>query len=84
MNRALTFGIVGGYGATGRVVVSELWKSSEGKILIGGRDLAKGTALAKELGNRVSAALNATPAFRIGTASGKSKNTFEAWGCRPQ
>jgi saccharopine dehydrogenase (NAD+, L-lysine forming) len=56
MNRTFTFGIVGGYGATGRVVVSELWKSCEGKILIGGRDLAKGTALAKELGNRVSAA----------------------------
>jgi short subunit dehydrogenase-like uncharacterized protein len=50
MNRTFTFGIVGGYGATGRVVVSELRKSCEGKILIGGRDLAKGTALAKELG----------------------------------
>jgi saccharopine dehydrogenase (NAD+, L-lysine-forming) len=56
MNRTFTFGIVGGYGATGRVVATELWKSCEGKILIGGRDLAKGTALAKELGNRVSAA----------------------------
>ena len=56
MSRTVAFGIVGGYGATGRVVVSELWKSCEGKILIGGRDLAKGTALAGELGNRVSAA----------------------------
>jgi saccharopine dehydrogenase (NAD+, L-lysine-forming) len=56
MSRTVAFGIVGGYGATGRAVVSELWKSCEGKILIGGRDLAKGTALAEELGNRVSAA----------------------------
>jgi len=56
MSRTVAFGIVGGYGATGRAVVSELWKSCEGKILIGGRDLAKGSALAEELGNRVSAA----------------------------
>src|ERR1700675_4000892 len=56
MSRTVAFGIVGGYGATGRAVVSELWKSCEGKILIGGRDLAKGSALGEELGNRVSAA----------------------------
>src|SRR5262249_46319987 len=56
MSRTVTFGIIGGYGATGRVVVSELWKSCKGEILIGGRDLAKGTALARELGSRVSAA----------------------------
>jgi saccharopine dehydrogenase-like NADP-dependent oxidoreductase len=56
MSRTVAFGIVGGYGATGKVVLSELSKSCEGKILIGGRDLAKGTALAEELGKRVSAA----------------------------
>ena len=56
MSRTVTFGIIGGYGATGRVVVSELWKSCKGEILIGGRDLAKGTALAQEPGSRVSAA----------------------------
>jgi len=50
------FGIVGGYGATGRVVVSELLKSSDGELLIGGRDSAKLKALAAECGNRVSAA----------------------------
>ena len=55
MSDAVTFGIVGGYGATGRVVVSELWKSCNGEILIGGRDLAKGSALAAEFDGRVSA-----------------------------
>jgi putative NADH-flavin reductase len=49
------FGIVGGYGSTGRAVVSELLKSGDGEIRIGGRDLAKGKALAAELGSRVSA-----------------------------
>ncbi len=56
MSRTATFGIVGGYGATGRVVASELWKSCNGEILIGGRDLTKGQALAAEFDNRVSAA----------------------------
>ncbi len=56
MSRTVTFGIVGGYGATGRIVASELWKSSHGEILIGGRDLAKGKALAAEFDSRVSAA----------------------------
>ena len=56
MNRAVTFGIVGGYGATGRIVASELSKSCDGEILVGGRDLAKGKALAAEFESRVSAA----------------------------
>jgi saccharopine dehydrogenase (NAD+, L-lysine-forming) len=56
MSRTVTFGIVGGYGATGRIVASELWKSCNGEILVGGRDLAKGKALAAEFDNRVSAA----------------------------
>lgn len=55
MNRTATFGIVGGYGATGRIVTSELWKSCDGEILIGGRDLAKARSLAAECGSRVSA-----------------------------
>jgi saccharopine dehydrogenase (NAD+, L-lysine forming) len=55
MSRAVTFGIVGGSGATGRMVVSELWKSCAGEILIGGRDLAKGRALAAEFDSRASA-----------------------------
>ena len=37
MSRTVAFGIVGGYGATGRVVVSEVWKSCEGKIRQSGR-----------------------------------------------
>jgi hypothetical protein len=49
-----TFGVVGGYGATGRVVVSELHKSSNDRILIGGRDLHKAKALAAEFDGRVS------------------------------
>jgi DNA-binding MarR family transcriptional regulator len=43
MSRTVAFGIVGGNGATGRVVVSELWKSCEGKILIGGGGLTPGS-----------------------------------------
>jgi saccharopine dehydrogenase (NAD+, L-lysine-forming) len=56
MSRTATFGIVGGYGATGRIVTSELWKSCNGEVLVGGRDLAKGKALAAEFDNRASAA----------------------------
>jgi hypothetical protein len=55
MSRTVTFGIVGGYGATGRIVASELWKSCDGEILVGGRDLAKGKALAAEFDSRPSA-----------------------------
>ena len=56
MSRTVTFGIVGGYGATGRSVAAELWTSCDGEILVGGRDLAKGQALTAEFQNRVSAA----------------------------
>ena len=56
MSRTDTFGVVGGYGATGRIVASELWESCAGDILIGGRDQAKGEALAAGFASRVSAA----------------------------
>jgi len=56
MNERLTFGIVGGYGATGRAAASEIWKSGAGDIVIGGRDLAKGKAFAAQFDHRVSAA----------------------------
>jgi saccharopine dehydrogenase (NAD+, L-lysine forming) len=56
MSQGATFGIVGGYGATGRVVVSELLKSCDGELLIGGRDPSKLKSLAAEFGSRVSAA----------------------------
>jgi saccharopine dehydrogenase-like NADP-dependent oxidoreductase len=36
------FGVIGGYGSTGAVVVSELRKAAAGEILIGGRDARKG------------------------------------------
>lgn len=55
MTPRTTFGVVGGYGAIGNVVVSELHRSSAESILIGGRDQDKAKALACELGNRVSA-----------------------------
>ena len=55
MSRTATFGIVGGYGATGRIVASELRKYCAGEILIGGRDLAKGKAVAAEFEGRASA-----------------------------
>jgi len=51
-----TFGIVGGYGATGKAVVAELLKSSDGELLIGGRDPAKLESFTAELGTRVSTA----------------------------
>jgi len=56
MNRPITFGIIGGYGATGIVVASELRKSTDGEILIGGRQLEKAKALASQFDGRVSAA----------------------------
>lgn len=56
MGQSATFGIVGAYGATGRVVVSELLKSGDVKLLIGGRDPAKLKSLAAEFGSRVAAA----------------------------
>ena len=56
MSRSFTFGIVGGYGASGRAAVSEIWKFCNGEILVGGRDLAKGEALAAGFDGRVSAA----------------------------
>jgi saccharopine dehydrogenase (NAD+, L-lysine forming) len=56
LSQRAIFGIIGGYGATGRVVVSELLKSGDGELLIGGRDPAKLKSLAAEFGSRVSAA----------------------------
>jgi hypothetical protein len=46
---------VGGYGATGSVVVPELLKTTTAQILVGGRDAAKGNALAAKFGSRVAA-----------------------------
>ncbi len=56
MTRTVNFGIVGGYGATGKVVASELWRSCHGEIVIGGRDLATAKALAGQFDRTVSAA----------------------------
>src|ERR1700690_1455844 len=56
MSRGVTFGIVGGDGATGRMVASELWKSSDAEILIGGRDVERAKVVSAEFERRVSAA----------------------------
>src|SRR5215472_4346472 len=56
LSQSAALGIVGAYGATGRVVVSELLKSTDGELLVGGRDPAKLKLLAAEFGSRVSAA----------------------------
>ena len=57
MNRASVFGIIGGYGAAGRAVASELVRSSDGQILVGGRDRARADQLAASLGRTASAAM---------------------------
>jgi len=56
LSQSVAFGIEGAYGATGRVVLSELLKSIDGELLIGGRDPDKLKLLAAESGSRVSAA----------------------------
>jgi saccharopine dehydrogenase (NAD+, L-lysine forming) len=56
MTRPSAFGIMGGYGATGSVVVAELSKSSDARILIGGRDLDRAKAAAAKFGGKVAAA----------------------------
>src|ERR1700722_12733384 len=56
MSREVAFGIVGGYGATGRMAAGELWKSSSADILIGGRDVEKAKAVAAAFDRRLSAA----------------------------
>ena len=56
MKPNITFGIIGGYGATGVVVATELRKSTDGGILVGGRRVEKAKALASQFDGRVSPA----------------------------
>ena len=44
------FGVAGGYGATGKAVISALLRSGERQILLGGRDHEKLKAAAARLG----------------------------------
>lgn len=69
MSRTSTFGIVGGYGATGSAVAAALLKSCHGEILIGGRDLTKGLACAAKFGPRASA-------VRLDVFDGRSLDDF--------
>lgn len=55
MTKSFTFGVVGGSGSTGTVVVSELHKSSDAEIVIGARDATRASAIAAEIGGKVSA-----------------------------
>jgi hypothetical protein len=48
-------GVVGGYGATGKVVLSELWKSTGWQIKIGGRNLDQAKTFAAGFDQRVTA-----------------------------
>jgi saccharopine dehydrogenase (NAD+, L-lysine-forming) len=54
MDRAATFGVIGGTGSTGRAVASELQQSTGKSILIAGRNLSKAEAVAAQLGGTVS------------------------------
>jgi len=56
MKQDITFGIIGGYGATGAFVAAEVHKSTAGEILIGGRQIDKAKALASQFDGRTSAA----------------------------
>jgi len=54
MKHPVTFGIIGGSGSTGKTVATELRRSTDRAILIGGRNLAKLEAVAAELGAPIS------------------------------
>lgn len=69
MSQSATFGIVSAHGATGRVVVSELLKSSDGGLLICGRDSARLESLAAEFGTEVATA-------RLDVLDGRSLDGF--------
>ena len=69
MSDDITVGVVGGSGATGKVVVAELWKSTRWKIQIGGRSLDQAKTLASEFDQRVSAA-------RLDVLDGSSLDKF--------
>jgi saccharopine dehydrogenase (NAD+, L-lysine forming) len=56
LSQRAIFGIVGGYGATGKAVASELLNSGEAELFLGGRDPDKLRAVAAEFGGRVSTA----------------------------
>jgi saccharopine dehydrogenase (NAD+, L-lysine forming) len=49
------FGVIGGYGATGKAVVAELLRSTDGEILLGARDRTKLESASAAMGARVSA-----------------------------
>jgi len=56
MSNNVIVGIVGGYGATGKVVAAELWKSTRWQIRIGGRSLDHAKTAAVKFEQRVVAA----------------------------
>ena len=54
MNRCATFGVIGGSGSTGKAVASELRRSTDRAVLIGGRNVSNLKTVAAELGAGVS------------------------------
>lgn len=57
--RPFAFGVLGGYGAVGRVVASELARTGLGTLVIAGRDLPKAAALAAALPGASAARVDA-------------------------
>ncbi len=56
MIERIRFGVVGGYGSTGRSVATHLSRTTKADLLVAGRQFSKAAALARELGGQVSAA----------------------------
>ncbi|MEH2080289.1 MAG: saccharopine dehydrogenase NADP-binding domain-containing protein [Nostoc sp.] len=55
MNKITKIGVIGGYGATGSVVVNELLKQTENQLIIGGRNIDKAQQFSEKKGQRVLA-----------------------------
>jgi saccharopine dehydrogenase (NAD+, L-lysine forming) len=55
MSQRARFGVIGACGATGTAVVTELLRSGDGEVLIGGRDGTKLDSAVRSFGGRVAA-----------------------------
>lgn len=53
MDKVKNIGVIGGYGATGSIVVDELLKQTDSQIFVGGRNIEKAQLIHKEKGDRV-------------------------------
>ncbi len=55
MNRAKSIGVIGGYGATGSVVVNELLKQTDCQVFVGGRNFQKAQLMSQKNDDRITA-----------------------------